>query len=141
MNQRCSDPACHSFKNYGGRGITVCDRWNPKITLTAFENFLEDMGEGKIGWLLERIRNNEGYELWNCCWATRVHQARNKRSNLVFTVRGVTNCLKPLCEHFGIHYKAVWARLKRGMAIEQALFGHFRASPSKAVGAPVTPLG
>lgn len=115
MLARCCNPNRESFKDYGGRGITICNRWK------VFKNFLADMGEGRHGWTLERLDNNLGYCPENCCWAKRIVQARNMRSNSVFTVRGKTACLSELCEHFSTNYKRTQRRLSLGWDIESAL--------------------
>lgn len=74
MMTRCSNPMCKSYPQYGGRGITVCERW------LKFENFLEDMGErATTGLSLDRVDNSKGYEPGNCVWATRKTQAVNTR--------------------------------------------------------------
>jgi len=74
MRQRCFDSARAGYRDYGGRGITVCQRWN------SFENFLADMGERPIGKTLDRFPNPDGnYEPGNCRWATPLEQARNRR--------------------------------------------------------------
>lgn len=119
MNSRCTNPATKGFHNYGARGICVCDSWKWP---NGFECFLREMGEGKKGWTLERIGNNGNYELWNCCWATKKRQSRNKRTNHIMTVRGITDCLIALCEHFHVNYSRVHARLTLGWPIEAAFF-------------------
>lgn len=76
MRQRCQNPACKAFKDYGARGIKVCDRWQ------FFENFLSDMGNRPAGLSVERIRVNGDYEPENCKWATPTEQSRNLRTHL-----------------------------------------------------------
>jgi hypothetical protein len=74
MRQRCLNPNVKAFKNYGGRGITICERWQ------IFENFLADMGERPAGdYSIERINNDGNYEPSNCHWAERAEQSANQR--------------------------------------------------------------
>lgn len=74
MKQRCLNPKSGAYAWYGGRGITVCDRWRE-----SFENFLADMGERPEGLWLERKDNSKGYCADNCEWATPKTQAANRR--------------------------------------------------------------
>lgn len=73
MTQRTSNPNFIDYKNYGGRGIAVCERWR------KFENFLADMGARPDGMSLDRINNDGNYEPGNCRWATRMQQRQNAR--------------------------------------------------------------
>ena len=77
MKQRCLNPNCNGYHNYGGRGITVCASWK-----NSFENFLDDMGERPfLGAELDRINNNGNYEKSNCRWVSKKQNANNRRSN------------------------------------------------------------
>jgi hypothetical protein len=75
MIRRCNDPDHPAYRNYGGRGISVCERW------LSVENFYQDMGEPSPGMSLERTNNDRGYEPLNCRWASWTEQRRNSRQN------------------------------------------------------------
>lgn len=93
MLQRCLNPLNPNYEDYGGRGITVCDRWNPKVG-GSFEFFIEDMGERPTDRTLDRIDTMQGYSKENCRWATRSTQGYNqrKRSTNTSGITGVYWC-------------------------------------------------
>lgn len=80
MKDRCNNPHNRCYKNYGGRGIKVCDRWQEHGT--GFDNFLSDMGDRPDGCSLDRIDNDGDYCPENCKWSTKISQNLNKRTNL-----------------------------------------------------------
>lgn len=115
MRQRCLNPRSQYYSRYGGRGITVCDRWRD------FGNFLADMGERPEGLTLERVDNNKGYSKENCRWATRRDQARNRCDTVLVTCRGETMCLTDWASRLGVHRDTIKSRLAHGWSIEAAL--------------------
>jgi hypothetical protein len=106
MSQRCTNPKSMSWKDYGGRGIRVCDRWR------KFENFLADMGERPSRThSIERIDNNGNYEPSNCKWATRLEQVSNKRNNFNVTFNGREMCLAHAAKEAGLKRATVYRRI------------------------------
>jgi hypothetical protein len=82
MKNRCENPNVRQYKDYGGRGIRVCDRWR-----SSFENFLADVGERPAGLSLDRIDNDGDYEPGNVKWSTRSEQMHNRRKFRHMTTR------------------------------------------------------
>jgi hypothetical protein len=115
MKSRCNNENFKFFKNYGGRGIKVCDRWKD------FYTFFEDMGPVPDGKSLDRIDNEKGYSPENCRWATRTEQARNKRNLVFITANGETKCLGEWSEQTGIKVSTLSARLKLGWADDKVV--------------------
>ena len=115
MISRCINPNNISYKNYGGRGITICKSWS------KFGNFLEDMDEVPKKHQIDRINNNGNYCKDNCKWSTRTEQGRNKRNNHLITYNGKTQCISAWAEEFGINRSTLMNRLSRGWSIEKAL--------------------
>lgn len=114
MKERCFSPKCKDYKDYGGRGITICERW------LDFENFYVDMGDKPKGLSIGRIDNNDNYCPENCRWETSVQQARNKTSNVIIEYNGYKKPLIEWCEILGLSYKTIYRRLTRGWSIEKA---------------------
>jgi len=115
MLSRCYNRNKKDFKNYGGRGIEVCDRWK------QFENFYADMGDRPENTSLDRIAVNGNYEPSNCRWATNLQQARNTRSNRLIEFDGRLAPLSEHCANAGLDYRSVHQRLKRGWNVTKAL--------------------
>lgn len=116
MIHRCENKGCRAYKNYGGRGITVCARWRD-----SFEAFFADMGPGEPGTWLERIDNSKGYSPDNCCWATTAQQARNRRSNARFTHGNRTMVLSDWAKSANMNVATLASRLRRGIPFEKAI--------------------
>lgn len=115
MIARCSNPSADSYKNYGGRGISVCERWR------VFKNFLADMGDRPTGMSLDRIDVNGNYEPGNCRWATQKEQMNNTTKNRRLTLNGRTMNVTEWAETLGINRKTLETRVARGWSAERAL--------------------
>lgn len=117
MVQRCTNPKSKQYKDYGGRGITVCNAWRD------YKNFAADMGPRPHNLSLDRIDNDKGYSPENCRWATRLEQNNNKR-NCIYIVadRGKRMSLKQYCEKNGLNYRAIAKRIsQRNWPIDLAI--------------------
>jgi hypothetical protein len=116
MLNRCLNPKADQYKQYGARGITVCERWR------TFSNFLADMGERPAGMTLDRINPNGDYEPSNCRWASGKAQRRNSSQKVRYmTVNGETLCLQDWCKRLGLRENKVRYRLSQGWPEEKAL--------------------
>lgn len=108
MHRRCSSPKDQAFKNYGGRGISVCPRWD------SYENFEADMGAMPDGLTLDRINNEKGYSPDNCRWATRAEQNSNKRDNVLVEYEGKTMTVMALSKLLKVQYSTLRYRVRQG---------------------------
>ncbi len=115
MIQRCNNPNNTRYKDYGGRGIKVCEAW------LTFKGFLQDMGERPEGLTLDRIDNSKGYYKENCKWSTQKEQQRNRRNNKLITINGITKCLTEHCKERKLNYWTIRSRLQTGWTSEEAL--------------------
>lgn len=125
MIARCTNKNYYQYKNYGGRGITVCEEWRD------FTVFLRDMGERPKGKELDRIDNDLGYSVSNCRWATHTQNNRNKRNNRLVTYKGETRCAREWAEKLGIDYHTLQYRLNKWSvkdAFERPVQSKYRGS-------------
>lgn len=113
MRTRCTNPNVKSYRDYGARGVCICDRWK------EFENFLADMGERPPGTTLDREDNSKGYEPSNCRWATRVEQNSNTRANRRVQFNGEFLTQAEFARRIGISQGAVSRRMLAGWTTEQ----------------------
>ena len=105
MKVRCNWKKSKSYKDYGARGITVCNRWR------KFSNFLSDMKQPELGMTLERIDNNKSYCSENCRWASRLEQGNNKRNNIVIEHHGEKKTLSQWANTLNLKYSTLRQRL------------------------------
>lgn len=115
-DSRCNDINDKRYKDYGQKGITVCQKW------LKFENFLKDMDERPLGHTIDRKNNNKGYYKRNCRWATPKQQQRNRQNNKIITHNNKTQLLVEWSEETGISYDTLYARIYRlSWSIKKAL--------------------
>ena len=115
MLRRCDDPQHPSYKNYGAKGISVCERWR------SFAAFLEDMGECPDGKTLDRVKSSEGYSKENCRWLTMKEQGNNRSNNRLLTLHGKTHTVSQWAALTGLNESTIRGRLFRGDTDEEAL--------------------
>lgn len=118
MKIRCFKKTSPYYKNYGARGITVCDRWK-----NSFHNFYQDMGP-KPGpeHSLDRIENDGNYEPGNCRWATMIEQNNNRRNSNLFLFRGSYASIAMIARLTGIPQPTLVSRVKRmKLSIDEAV--------------------
>jgi hypothetical protein len=114
---RCTDPESRAYASYGGRGITVCERWR-----TSVENFYEDMGpRPSPTHSIDRIDNDGPYSPENCRWATKTEQGNNRRTNVFLTHNGKTMTIAQWSQELGINNATLKSRVQHGWPIEDAL--------------------
>lgn len=117
MKARCYRLAHQQYKDWGGRGIRVCERWRG-----SFNDFLADMGERPSDdHQIERKNNDGDYEPGNCIWATRTEQMRNMRRNRIVTFNGREMTLTEAIKECGVPDGTVHGRLRIGWDVDRAL--------------------
>lgn len=115
MISRCTNPQNSRWKRYGGRGITVCNKW------LEFESFYKDMGEAPVNCTLDRVNNDKGYSPENCRWTTPKVQSNNRENNRRITCNSETKTLSEWAEQTGLSKTVIANRLKNGWSVDDAL--------------------
>ena len=118
IKKRCENPNCSNFKNYGGRGITVCNEW--KESFQAFYEWAMKNGYSH-NLTIERIDVNGNYEPSNCKWTTIKEQANNKRNSVYIEYEGETHTISEWSEILGIKSGTIYSRIYRGFPSEKVL--------------------
>lgn len=126
MKRRCYSIKNDYYKDYGGRGITVCEEWR-----TSFKRFFEDMGTRPSAiHMIERKNNDLGYSADNCIWVLPKQQARNTRRNVWVTLNGVTKCVTDWALVLGIKQLTIGHRVylarRNGVALDASLLREVR---------------
>lgn len=115
---RCEDEKEKAYKDYGGRGISICEEWRKD-----FQKFYDwSMENGyKKGLQIDRINNDGNYEPSNCRWVTRIVNANNKRSNKFIEHNGERKTIAEWARYYNVNYKNLWGNLSRGDSLEEAV--------------------
>ena len=126
MRKRCLNKNNSSYRLYGARGITICERWR-----LHYDNFLMDMGIAPSGLSLDRIDNNKGYELSNCRWVSAKEQQHNTRRNQFITFNGETKCLNAWVPKLGVTQSAICHYAKRHkLTVQQVVIKRLKLKAS-----------
>jgi hypothetical protein len=130
MKRRCDSPNNRSYHRYGGRGITVCERW-----LHDFHAFVDDMGKRPNGTSIERIDNDKGYSPENCRWATRSEQQLNRECCIKVVIEGVEYLATELSKLSGLKTDTIVNRAKQGFSYNAVIAAkHLRNVDGFAIG-------
>lgn len=119
MLRRCDYEKHVSYKNYGGRGIKVCDQWRGEHGFEDFYKWAVDNGYSD-GLTIDRIDVNGNYEPDNCRWITNAEQQNNKRNNNRISYKGEVKTLAEWCRELNIEYSKTQLRLSRGWSVEES---------------------
>ena len=115
MKERCNNPHNKRYKNYGSRGISVCDSWSKSFM--CFDKWAKGAGY-KEGLTLDRINNDGNYCPENCRWITRREQNRNYSRNHKITYNGETLCISDMADKYGVNRATVLFRIKQNKPLQ-----------------------
>ncbi len=118
IKDRCFNDKNDAYKNYGARGITVCEKW--KKDFMSFYNWAMANGY-KENLTIDRMDNNGNYDPSNCRWITVKEQHRNTRKNVYLSYNGETKCVAEWAEKLGISKETLYGRIKKGWSVERTL--------------------
>lgn len=118
MKSRCYNPNVKYFKDYGGRGITVCQEW--RESYESFRDWALSHGY-KDGLSIDRIENDSGYSPGNCRWVTRAVQSNNRRSNNMLTLNGETHSISEWAKLLNVNSRRLYNRYYSGWDAEKIL--------------------
>ena len=108
IKERCLNHKRKEYKNYGGRGISICAAWH------KFEHFYADMGEAPDGLCIDRKDNDGDYCPENCHWVTHKENNSNHRRNVKLTINDETKTISQWCLHYGVNSSTAFVRILRG---------------------------
>ena len=136
MRDRCNRPNATQYKDYGGRGIKVCEEWDKSFQ--AFYDWsyangysTENQKDEKLKLTIDRIDNNGNYEPSNCRWVDRKTQTRNMLTTRFITFNGQNKSVSEWCEIYGIKLQTFNTRIRNGWSIEEALTKPIGSKKSK----------
>lgn len=132
MVYRCHRPGNAAYKDYGARGILVCEEWHDMESFFSWatsNGYADDLE-------IDRIDNDRGYSPDNCRWTTKIVNANNRRVSARRVFLGKEMTLKEASRHFGIPYTGLWARLDRGWDPDEAVTRPFRKTPARRSSPP-----
>ncbi len=129
MLKRCYQKTCIPYKDYGARGITVCDAWR-----NDYSAFFADMGDRPEGYSLERINNDGDYCPENCVWIPLSEQVRNRRNTILITALGLTMTIPEWAERTGLSYTTIALRMRRGIRPDLIVTLPYNKKPTKEDG-------
>jgi hypothetical protein len=116
MIDRCTNKKSEAWPDYGGRGISICERW-----LASFPAFVSDMGPRPDGYQIERENNDGNYNPSNCKWATRKEQQRNRRNTRRVIIEGRQYLIADLAERSGLKWDTIRDRVRAGLPLDKVL--------------------